>query len=494
MSSLIVNHTTPKGYELKLQTGLFINNEFVKGSDTLETINPATGKVIANVQAADKKDVDAAVQAATDAFHGPWSEMSPSERAALMFKLADLIDRDNEELSQIETLDNGKGITFSRLFDVKQIAITLRYFAGYADKVHGKVIDTQGALSYTRHEPIGVCAAVLPWNFPLMLLGWKLGPALATGNTIVVKTSEMTPLSALKVGQLAVEAGFPPGVINIITGYGAVTGDALSRHMKVSKIAFTGSTAVGRRIMQAAAESNLKKVTLELGGKSPNIIFDDADLDQAVRWAHKGIFFNHGQCCCAGSRIYVQESIHDKFLEKFKEYTSQTKLGNPHDDDTFQGPQVSQTQFDRIMGYIESGKEQGATCYMGGKRWGDEGYFIEPTVFTDVKEDMTIVREEIFGPVVTVSKFKDVDDVLKMALDTDYGLAAAVFTKDTARAIDVSNRLQAGTVWVNCYNELDYNTPFGGFRQSGIGRENGEYALDNYIQVKTVKINVSRKP
>ncbi|CAO3654727.1 unnamed protein product [Mucor fragilis] len=494
MSSLIVNHTTPKGYELKLQTGLFINNEFVKGSDTIETINPATGKVIAHVQAADKKDVDAAVQAASDAFHGPWSKMTPSGRAALMFKLADLIDRDNEELSQIETLDNGKGITFSRLFDCKQIAVTLRYFAGYADKVHGKVIDTEGALSYTRHEPIGVCGAIIPWNFPVMMLGWKLGPALATGNTVVVKTSEMTPLSALKVCQLAVEAGFPPGVINIITGYGAVAGDALSRHMKVSKIAFTGSTAVGRRIMQAAAESNLKKVTLELGGKSPNIIFDDADLDQAVRWAHKGIFFNHGQCCCAGSRIYVQESIHDKFLEKFKEYTSQTKLGNPHDDDTFQGPQVSQTQFDRIMGYIESGKEQGATCYMGGKRWGDEGYFIEPTVFTDVKEDMTIVREEIFGPVVTVSKFKDVDDVLKMALDTDYGLAAAVFTKDTARAIDVSNRLQAGTVWVNCYNELDYNTPFGGFRQSGIGRENGEYALDNYIQVKTVKINVSRKP
>ncbi|OAC99518.1 hypothetical protein MUCCIDRAFT_157230 [Mucor lusitanicus CBS 277.49] len=494
MSSLIVNHTTPKGYELKLQTGLFINNEFVKGSDTIETINPATGKVIANVQAADKKDVDAAVQAASDAFHGPWSKMTPSERAALMFKLADLIDRDNEELSQIETLDNGKGITFSRLFDVKQIAITLRYFAGYADKVHGKVIDTEGALSYTRHEPIGVCGAIIPWNFPLMVVGWKLGPALATGNTVVVKTSEMTPLSALKVCELVIEAGFPPGVINIITGYGAVAGDALARHVKVSKIAFTGSTAVGRRIMQAASESNLKKVTLELGGKSPNIIFDDADLDQAVRWAHKGIFFNHGQCCCAGSRIYVQESIHDKFLEKFKEYTSQTKLGNPHDDDTFQGPQVSQTQFDRIMSYIESGKEQGATCYMGGKRWGDEGYFIEPTVFTDVKEDMTIVREEIFGPVVTVSKFKDVDDVLKMALDTEYGLAAAVFTKDTARAIDVSNRLQAGTVWVNCYNELDYNTPFGGFRQSGIGRENGEYALDNYIQVKTVKINVSRKP
>ncbi|KAI9471985.1 MAG: aldehyde dehydrogenase domain-containing protein [Benjaminiella poitrasii] len=494
MSDLIVETSTPKGYKLKLQTGLFINNEFVAGSDTIETINPATGKLIANVQAADEKFVDIAVQAATDAFHGPWRKMSSLERAALMFKLADLIDRDNEELSQIETLDNGKGITFSRLFDAKQIAISLRYFAGYADKVHGKVIDTEGALSYTRHEPIGVCAAIIPWNFPLMMLGWKLGPALCTGNTVVVKTSEMTPLSALKIAQLVVEAGFPPGVVNIITGYGAITGDALARHMKVAKVAFTGSTGVGRSVMKAAAESNLKKVTLELGGKSPNIIFDDADLDQAVRWAHKGIFFNHGQCCCAGSRIYVQASIHDEFLRKFKEYTSQTKLGDPHDDDTFQGPQVSQTQFDRIMKYIESGKEQGATCYMGGNRWGNEGYFIEPTVFTDVKEDMTIVREEIFGPVVTVSKFNDVDDVLNMALDTEYGLAAAVFTKDTARAIDVSNRLAAGTVWVNCYNELDYNTPFGGFRQSGIGRENGEYALDNYIQVKTVKINVNRKP
>ncbi|KAI7906766.1 aldehyde dehydrogenase domain-containing protein [Cokeromyces recurvatus] len=494
MTGYLVETETPKGYKLKLQTGLFINNKFVGGSNTIDTVNPATGKVITAVQAAGKEEVDMAVEAALDAFNGPWRKMSPLERASLMFKLADLIDRDNEELSQIETLDNGKGITFSRLFDVKQIAISLRYFAGYADKVHGKVIDTEGALSYTRHEPIGVCAAIIPWNFPLMMLGWKLGPALCTGNTIVVKTSELTPLSALKVAQLIVEAGFPPGVVNIITGYGPITGEALSRHMKVAKVAFTGSTAVGRAVMRAAAESNLKKVTLELGGKSPNIIFDDADLDQAVRWAHKGIFFNHGQCCCAGSRIYVQSSIHDEFLKKFKEYTSQTKLGDPHDDDTFQGPQVSKAQFDRIMRYIESGKEQGATCYMGGNQWGSEGYFIEPTVFTNVKEDMTIVREEIFGPVVTVSKFDDVDDVINMALDTEYGLAAAVFTKDTARAIDVSNRLAAGTVWINCYNELDYNTPFGGFRQSGIGRENGEYALDNYIQVKTVKINVNRTP
>ncbi|KAI9249311.1 aldehyde dehydrogenase domain-containing protein [Sporodiniella umbellata] len=494
MSEFVVEATTSKDFKLKLQTGLFINNKFVKGSDTIETVNPSTGKVIASVQAAEAKDIDTAVHAAEAAFHGEWSKLRPLQRSALMHKLADLIDRDNEILSQVESLDNGKGITFSRHFDVKQIAITLRYFAGFADKVHGKVIDTEGCLSYTRHEALGVCAAIIPWNFPLMMLGWKLGPALATGNTVVVKTSEMTPLSALKVAELVVEAGFPPGVINIVTGYGAVAGDALSRHMKVAKVAFTGSTAVGRMIMKAAAESNLKKVTLELGGKSPNIIFDDADLDQAVKWAHKGIFFNHGQTCCAGSRIYVQSTIYEQFLTKFKEYTSQTKLGDPHDDDTFQGPQINKSQFDKILGYIEKGKTEGATCYMGGNRWGEEGYFIEPTVFTDVNEDMTIVKEEIFGPVVTVSKFDSVDDVVHMALDTEYGLAAAVFTQNTARAVDVSNRLQAGTVWVNCYNELDYNTPFGGFRQSGIGRENGEYALENYIQIKTVKINVSRQP
>lgn len=390
--------------------------------------------------------MEKAVVAAEKAFEGPWSKLSAGDRAKLIYKLAELIDRDNEELSQIETLDNGKGITFSRNFDAKQIAITLRYYAGWADKIHGKVIDTEGALSYTRHEPIGVCAAIIPWNFPLMMLGWKLGPALCTGNTVIVKTSELTPLSAIKVAQLVIEAGFPPGVVNIITGFGPVAGDALSRHPRISKVAFTGSTAVGRKIMAAAAESNLKKVTLELGGKSPNIIFDDADIDQAVRWAHKGIFFNHGQCCCAGSRVLVQSSVYDEFLRKFKEHTSKTKLGNPHEADTYQGPQVSQTQFDRIMGYIEAGKQQGATCFMGGKRWGTEGYFIEPTVFTDVKDDMTIVQEEIFGPVVVVSKFDTIEEAVKMANDTEYGLAAAVFTRDSARSVEVANRIKAGTV------------------------------------------------
>ncbi|ORY97275.1 aldehyde dehydrogenase domain-containing protein [Syncephalastrum racemosum] len=493
MTNFVISTATPKGYKLELNTGLFINNEFVAGGSTLETVNPATGEKICDVQAAEAEQVNLAVDAAEKAYReGPWGKTSPRDRAIRMHKLADLIEANIEELAQIETLDNGKGITFSRHFDAPEIAKTLRYFAGWADKLHGKVVETEGKLSYTRHEPIGVCGAIIPWNFPLMMLGWKLGPALCTGNTVVVKTSEMTPLSALKVAQLVVEAGFPPGVINIITGYGAIAGDALARHPKVGKVAFTGSTAVGRMVMKAAAESNLKKVTLELGGKSPNIIFDDAELDQAVQWAHKGIFFNHGQCCCAGSRIYVQEGIYDKFLARFKEFSSATKVGDPFDESTYQGPQISKVQFDRIMNYIAEGKKEGATCYMGGNRHGDKGYFIEPTIFTDVNEKMKIMQEEIFGPVVTISKFKDVADVVEKAHDTTYGLAAAVFTSNITRAITLANKLEAGTVWVNCYNELDYNTPFGGYHQSGIGRENGEYALENYYQVKSVKINVEK--
>ncbi|KAI7886426.1 aldehyde dehydrogenase [Lichtheimia hyalospora FSU 10163] len=481
--------TTSKGDKIDFNTGLFINNQFVAGDETIDSVNPTTGEVIASVQAAGEAQVNAAVDAAETAFRQVWSNTSGRERAKLMYKLADLVEQNLEVLAKLESLDNGKGIAFSRGYDVPELAKSIRYFAGYADKIHGKVMETQGKLSYTRHEPIGVCAAIIPWNFPLMMVGWKLGPALCTGNTIVIKTSEITPLSALKLAELVVEAGFPPGVVNFITGYGPIAGDKLARHPKVGKVAFTGSTAVGRMVMKAAAESNLKKVTLELGGKSPNIIFDDADLDQAVAWAHKGIFFNHGQCCCAGSRVYVQEGIYDKFLERFKEYTSQTKVGDPFSEDVFQGPQVSQVQFDRIMKYIESGKKEGATCYMGGNRIGDKGYFIEPTVFTDVKEDMTIVTDEIFGPVVVVSKFKTLDEVVEKANNSTYGLAAAVFTSNISTSINVANKLEAGTVWVNCYNELDYNTPFGGYKQSGIGRENGEYALDNYYQVKAVKIN-----
>ncbi|CAO3630296.1 unnamed protein product [Cunninghamella echinulata] len=492
MTNLVADVTTTKGYNLKLQTGLFINNEFVAGANTIDTVNPATGEVICAVQAAEKQQVDAAVDAAEKAYNEVWKNTTPLERQRLLLKLCDLIERDAEELAQIETMDNGKGISMSRFVDVKGLATTIRYYAGFCDKIHGKTIPTPGALSYTRYEPIGVCGAIIPWNFPLMMLAWKLGPSLCTGNVVVVKTSELTPLSALKVASLIKEAGFPPGVVNIITGYGHIAGDALSRHPKVGKVAFTGSTAVGRLIMKAAAETNLKKVTLELGGKSPNIIFDDADLDKAVKWAHHGIFFNHGQCCCAGSRVYVQEGIYDKFVEKFKELTAKTRVGDPLDETTYQGPQISQTQYDRIMGYIEHGKSEGATVAAGGKRFGDKGYFIEPTVFLDVTPKMKIVQEEIFGPVVVISKFKDLDHVVELAHDTTYGLAAAIFTENVTRAVEVADKIEAGTVWVNCYNELDYNTPFGGYKQSGIGRENGEYALQNYLQVKSVKINISR--
>ncbi|KAI7846869.1 aldehyde dehydrogenase domain-containing protein [Circinella umbellata] len=489
--SLTTEYTTTDGFKTTLNTGLFINNEFVEGSSTIETINPSTGQVITSVQAAGEKEVDLAVEAAHKAYYGGWKTSNPRERARLMNKLADLVDRDMDELAHIETLDNGKPLADAKSFDVPGLAAQLRYFAGCTDKVHGKVIETQGKLSYTIHEPIGVCGGIIPWNFPLAMLSWKIAPALAMSNTVVIKTSELTPLSALKFASLIVEAGFPPGVINIITGYGHITGDLLARHNRVSKIAFTGSTAVGRLIMKAAAETNLKKVTLELGGKSPNIIFDDVEnLDEAVFWSRLGIYMNAGQVCCAGSRIYVQEGIYDQFIEKFKALAASGTVGNPYDEKTIQGPQISERQFDRVMGYIETGKSEGATCLLGGNRVGDAGYFIEPTIFTDVTPKMKIMQEEIFGPVVAISKFKDIDDVIEMAHDTDYGLAAAVFTSSLKRAITVSNRLEAGTVWVNCYNQISENTPFGGYKQSGNGRENSVYALDNYTQIKAVKINI----
>lgn len=320
---------------------------------------------------------------------------------------------------------------------------------------------------------------------------WKLGPALACGNTIVLKTAEQTPLSALRVCQLIVEAGFPAGVVNVISGFGPVAGAAIANHMNIEKVAFTGSTLVGRNIMKAAASTNLKKVTLELGGKSPNVIFEDADIDQAVRWSAFGIMFNHGQCCCAGSRVYVQESIYDKFMEKMLQVTRDLKVGDPFAEETFQGPQVSQLQFDRIMAYIDSGKQSGAKIATGGVRKGNEGYFIEPTIFTDVSPDAKIAREEIFGPVVVVSKFKDQEDLLRTANDSFYGLAAAVFSRDISRAIETAHALKAGTVWVNCYNQLNPQVPFGGFKQSGIGREMGEYALQNYTAVKAIHVNLN---
>ena len=401
----------------------FINNEFVKGTEgkTFETINPTDETVITSVHEATEQDVDVAVKAARAAFEGPWSEVTPSQRGRMLTKLADLWEREMETLAAVETLDNGKSLLMSK-GDINNGANCLRYYGGWADKITGQTIDTNNqTLSYTRHEAIGVCGQIIPWNFPLLMLAWKIGPAVAAGNTVVLKTAEQTPLSALYVAKLIVEAGFPPGVINIISGFGRTAGAAISSHMDIDKVAFTGSTLVGRTVLQAAAKSNLKKVTLELGGKSPNIVFDDADIDNAISWANFGIFYNHGQCCCAGSRVLVQEGIHDKFVARFKERAAKNQLGNPFDEKTFQGPQISQLQFDRIMKYIDTGKQEGATVAVGGERHGDKGFFIQPTLFTDVDSKMTIAQEEIFGPVVTVQKFKDEAEAIKIGNDTSYG-------------------------------------------------------------------------
>lgn len=365
--------------------------------------------------------MDIAVQAARKALSGEWKTTTPSDRGKLLLRLADLMERDAETLAVIEAMDNGKGVSMAR-GDVAASAGCIRYYGGWADKIYGQTIDTDaGFLTYTRHEPVGVCGQIIPWNFPLLMWSWKIGPAIATGNSVVLKTAEQTPLSALYAAKLVKEAGFPPGVINIVAGFGKTAGAALSAHMDVDKVAFTGSTLIGRQILQVAAKSNLKKVTLELGGKSPNIVFPDADLDEAIGWVNFGIYFNHGQCCCAGSRILVHESIYDQFLQKFSQRTNENNVGDPMKAETFQGPQVSQLQFDRIMGYINDGKKAGAKVVAGGERLGSQGYYIKPTIFANVKEDMSIVKEEIFGPVCTVQKFSTEEEAIQLANDTNYG-------------------------------------------------------------------------
>jgi aldehyde dehydrogenase (NAD+) len=435
-------------------------------------------------------DVDLAVAAARKALNGVWAETLPSARGQMLAKLADLFDEHIDTLAAIEALDNGKALSMAKV-DVGLSSGCLRYYGGWADKIHGKVIDTDPeTFNYTRHEPVGVCGQIIPWNFPLLMWAWKIGPALATGNTVVLKTAEQTPLSGLYAATLVEKAGIPAGVVNILSGFGKTAGAAIASHMDIDKVAFTGSTVTGRTILQAASKSNLKKVTLELGGKSPNIVFNDANLEDAISWVNFGIFFNHGQCCCAGSRVYVQEGVYDKFIELFKQRTAKNVVGDPFAADTFQGPQVSKLQFDRIMSYIASGKEAGAKVETGGERHGKEGYFIQPTIFSGVSSDMKIMQEEIFGPVCSISKFKTEDEVIKAGNETTYGLAAAVHTTDLNTAIRVSNKLKAGTVWVNCYNLLSYQVPFGGFKESGIGRELGKYALSNYTQVKSVRIRL----
>ncbi|KPI34539.1 Aldehyde dehydrogenase [Cyphellophora attinorum] len=473
-------------------TGLYIDGKWVKGKEgkTFETINPTNEKPIVAVQEAGPEDVDIAVKAARKALNGVWAQTMPSSRGQMLTKLADLLDEHVDTLAAIESLDNGKALSMAKV-DVSLASGCLRYYGGWADKIHGKTIDTDPeTFNYTRHEPVGVCGQIIPWNFPLLMWAWKIGPALATGNTVVLKTAEQTPLSGLYAATLCEKAGIPAGVVNILSGFGKTAGAAIASHMDIDKVAFTGSTVTGRTILQAAAKSNLKKVTLELGGKSPNIIFNDANIEDAISWVNFGIFFNHGQCCCAGSRIYVQSGIYDKFIEAFKNRTAKNVVGDPFASDTFQGPQVSQLQFDRIMNYIQAGKDAGAKVETGGERHGKEGYFIQPTIFSNVSEDMKIMQEEIFGPVCSISKFETEDEVIKKGNETTYGLAAAVHTTNLNTAIRVSNALKAGTVWVNCYNMLSYQVPFGGFKESGIGRELGKYALSNYTQVKSVRVRL----
>jgi aldehyde dehydrogenase (NAD+) len=475
-------------------TGLFIDGKFVDGSKntTIDVLNPTDGKLITKISEATAEDVDIAVAAAEKAFQTTWGLNAPGNvRGALLNKLADLMEKNSDELAALEALDNGKTFNWAQMGDVPGSIAVLRTYAGWADKIHGQVIETdERKLAYTRHEPIGVVGQIIPWNVPLLMLCMKIGPAIATGNAIILKPSEFTPLTALRMASLVVEAGFPAGVLNILVGYGNTVGVAISEHMKIDKVAFTGSTAVGRKIMEAAAKSNLKNVTLELGGKSPNIIFEDADLDQAVAWASHGIFWNQGQVCCAGSRIFVQASIYDEFLKRFTEKTKSLKVGDPFAKDSYQGPQVSQIQYDRIMNYIDSGKKEGATVHVGGERHGTEGYFISPTIFTDTKPHMKIVQEEIFGPVGVLIKFDNEEDVIRQANDTVYGLAAAVFSQNITRAISTAHKLQAGTVWINCISQFNMNVPFGGYKQSGVGRELGEYALAHYTNVKAVHVNL----
>jgi aldehyde dehydrogenase (NAD+) len=475
-------------------TRLLIDNDWIPSESgrTFPTINPSTGEEICQIAEADAADVEKAVRAARAAFErGPWRKMQASDRGRLLHRLADLIETHADELASLESLDNGKPVTIAKAVDVAATVGCYRYFAGWADKVHGKTIPIDGNFfCYTRHEPVGVVGQIIPWNFPMLMQAWKLAPALAMGNTVVMKPAEQTPLSALRIGELIVEAGFPEGVVNLLPGYGPTAGAAIAQHMDVDKVAFTGSTEVGHLIMEAAAKSNLKRVTLELGGKSPNIVFADTDLDEAVEGAHFGLFFNHGQCCCAGSRVFVEEKIYDKFVERSGERAKRRTVGDPFDPRTEQGPQVDETQFEKVMGYIDSGRIEGAKLVCGGERVGDRGYFIQPTVFADVEDDMRIAQEEIFGPVMSIIPFKSVDEVVARANHTTYGLAAAVWTRDIQKAHAIANSVRAGTVWVNCYNVLDTRAPFGGFKQSGIGRELGEYGLQQYTEVKTVTVKL----
>ena len=474
------------------QTNMLINGKWVesRSGKRFQTINPVNETVIAEVAEGDPADVDAAVKAARAAFEtGPWSKMDARDRGRLMNKLADLIEANLDELAALESLDNGKPIRDARAADLPLSIDCIRYYAGWADKLTGDTIPIRGNyFCYTRREPVGVVGQIIPWNFPLLMAAWKWGPALAAGCTIIMKPAEQTPLTCLRLAELAQEAGIPDGVINVIPGFGA-TGAAMVKHPGIDKIAFTGHYETAQKIMVDAA-STLKRLTFELGGKSPNVVFADADLDAAVAGAEFGLFFNQGQCCCAGSRLFVEQSVHDKFVDKMLTSAKARRLGDPFDPNTTQGPQVDSDQFNKIMSYIDKGKSEGAKCLTGGNRFGNKGYFIEPTIFTGVTDEMAIAKDEIFGPVMSILPFQGMDEIITRANSTHYGLAAAVWTKDVQKAHRFAASVRAGTVWVNCYDVFDAAAPFGGFKMSGIGRELGAAALANYTESKTVTVNL----
>jgi phenylacetaldehyde dehydrogenase len=465
-----------------------------KSGDSFRIYNPATGEVIANVAAGDYADIDLAVKAARLAFeHGPWSRMSHAERGKLIWKLADLIEQNLEEFAQIESLDNGKPLAVARVADIPLAIDNFRYMSGWATKIEGQTVSLsnlgQDFFAYTLREPVGVVGQIIPWNFPLLMAAWKLGPALAAGCTVVLKPAEQTPLSALRLGELIEQAGFPPGVVNIVTGYGETAGAALAAHPDVDKVAFTGSTEVGKLIVHAAA-GNLKKVSLELGGKSPNIVFADADMETAIQGATNAIYFNHGQCCCAGSRLYVEKKIFDKVVEGVGEKAKNIKVTKGFDPQCGMGPLVSDEQLERVLGFIEAGENEGAKTVVGGHRLGDRGYFVEPTLLANVRAGMKVVDEEIFGPVVCAMPFKDSSEVAAEMNRTSYGLAGGIWTTDVSKAHRMARALRAGTVWVNCYNVFDAALPFGGYKQSGWGREMGREVFELYTQVKSVCLNI----
>lgn len=476
---------------------MLIKGQWVESASgkTFDVFNPASGEVLARVVEGDREDINRAVAAARKAFEGgAWSRMIASQRGRLLWKLADLIERNADELALLETLDNGKPIRYSRSIDVPQAADHFRYFAGWASKLEGNTIPVSipNMFTYTLREPLGVVGQIIPWNFPLQMAAWKLAPALACGNTVILKPAEQTPLTALRLGELICEAGFPPGVVNIVPGFGNTAGASLVEHPEVDKIAFTGSTEVGKKILRSSADT-LKKVTLELGGKSPNIIFPDADLPAAIQGALRAIFFNQGQVCTAGSRLFIHTSVYDEVVDGLSVAASKMKQGPGIDPTTELGPLISQEQLERVLGYVEGGKCEGATITTGGARSNMEqfpGYFMQPTVFEKVSDEMTIAREEIFGPVVVTQPFEDVQEVVTRANKSIYGLAAGVWTSDVKKVHKMAGLLKAGVVWVNTYNVFDAAAPFGGYKQSGSGREMGHAVLDAYTQIKTVWVNL----